>query len=67
MTSYTYKHDNVGIIIAQAINNHNPQNIIKAENGNLLNWNQELRLPAEIRSHKENIDVMAVPIEEKKR
>jgi hypothetical protein len=32
----------------EAINNHNPQDIIKSENGNLLNWNQELKLPKDI-------------------
>jgi hypothetical protein len=32
LTSYTYRHNNVGKIIAQAINNHNPQDIIKSEN-----------------------------------
>jgi hypothetical protein len=38
-TSYTYRHNNIGKIIVQAINNHNPQNIIKSENRILLNWN----------------------------
>jgi hypothetical protein len=37
LTSFTYIHNNVGKIIAQAINNINPQDIIKSENGNLLN------------------------------
>jgi hypothetical protein len=40
LTSYRYRHDIGGKIIAQAINNHNPQNIVKTENDNLLNWNQ---------------------------
>jgi hypothetical protein len=61
LTGNTYRHNNVGKIIAQAINNHNPQDIIKSENGNLLNWNQELRLPNEIRSSGKDINVEAVP------
>jgi hypothetical protein len=57
LTSYTYRHNNVREIVAQTINNQNPQDIIKSENGNLLNWNQELKLPNEIRSSDKNINV----------
>jgi hypothetical protein len=64
LTGYTNSQDNVGKIIALAINNHNPPDIIRTLNGNLLNWNQELRLPAEIRSPEKNIDVLAVPEDE---
>jgi hypothetical protein len=64
LTSYTYKHNNVGKIIAQAINNHNPQDIIKSDNGNLLNWNQELRLPKDVKTIEKNIEVMAIPEED---
>jgi hypothetical protein len=64
LTSYTYRHNNVGEIIAQAINNHNSQDIIKSENGNLLNWNQELKLPKDVRTVEKNIDVAAIPPEE---
>jgi hypothetical protein len=64
LTSYTYRHNNVGKIIAQAINNHNPQDIIKSENDNLLNWNQELKFPKDIRTVEKNIVVEAVPQEE---
>jgi hypothetical protein len=64
LTSYTYRHNYVGEIIAQVINSHNPQDIIKTENSNQLNWNQELRLPVEIRSLEKNISVEAVPKED---
>jgi hypothetical protein len=67
LISYTYRHNNVGKIIAQAINNHNPQDIVKSENGNLLNWNQELKLPKNIRTTEKDINVEAVPEEEGKR
>jgi hypothetical protein len=64
LTSYTYRHNNVGKIIAQANNNHNSQDIIKSKNGNLLNWNQELKLPKDIRTVDKNIEVEARPREE---
>jgi hypothetical protein len=64
LTSFTYRHNNVGKTIAQAINNHNPQDILKSENGNLLNWNQELKLPKDIRITEKDINVEAVPEEE---
>jgi hypothetical protein len=64
LTSNTYRHNNVGKIIAQAINNHNPQDIIKSDNGNLLNWNQELRLPKDVKTIEKNIEVMAIPEED---
>jgi hypothetical protein len=67
LTRYTYRHNNVGKNIAQAINNNNPQDIIKTENDNLLNWKQELKLPNEVRSVKKDINVEAVPKEEEKR
>jgi hypothetical protein len=61
LTSFIYRHNNVGKIIAQAINNHNPQDIIKSKNGNLLNWNQELKLPKDIRTTEKDINIEAVP------
>jgi hypothetical protein len=64
LTSYTYRDNNVGKIIAQAINNHNLQDIIKSDNSNLLNWNQELKLPKDVRTVEKNIHVAAVPPEE---
>jgi hypothetical protein len=64
LTSCTYRHNNIGKIIAQAINNHNPQDIIKSENDNLLNWNQELKLRKDIRTTEKDINVEAVPEEE---
>jgi hypothetical protein len=64
LTSYTYRHDTVGKVIAQTINNHNPQDIIKTENVNLLNWKQELRLLTEIRSVEKNTNVEVVPTED---
>jgi hypothetical protein len=64
LTSYTYRHNNVGKIIAQAINNHNPQDIIKSDNNNLLNWNQELRLPKDVKTVEKNIEVAAISQEE---
>jgi hypothetical protein len=39
--------------------------MIKSENVNLLNWNQELRLSAEIRSAEKNIDILTVSDKEK--
>jgi hypothetical protein len=64
LTSYTSRQNNVGKIIAQAINNHNPQDIIKSDNGNLLNWNQELRLPKDVKTVEKNIEVAAIPEED---
>jgi hypothetical protein len=61
LTSYTYRHNNVRKIIAQAINNHHPQVIIKSDNDNLLNWNQELKLPKDVKTVEKNIEVAAIP------
>jgi RecJ-like exonuclease len=55
LTGYIYRHNIVGKIIAQSINNYNPQDIIRSENDNLLNWNQELKLPKDIRTVDKNI------------
>jgi hypothetical protein len=55
LTSYIYRQHNVGKLIARAINIHQLQNIIKTENGSIINWNQELRLPVEIRYRKKTL------------
>jgi hypothetical protein len=64
LTSYTYRHDNAEKIVAQTIDYHNPQDIIKSETGNLLNRFQEIKLPEEIRSAEKNIEIELVPKEE---
>jgi hypothetical protein len=61
---YTYRHNNVGRIIAQAINSYNLQNIVKAENRMMISWNQESKLPDKIISVKKNIDINPVPEDE---
>jgi hypothetical protein len=64
LTSFTYRHDNVGRVIAQAINSYNLQNIVKTENGMMVSWNQELKLQIKIKSVEKNIDIMPVPEDE---
>jgi hypothetical protein len=42
------RHNNVGRIIAQVIEANNRKKLIKSISGQIIHWNQELRLPDEI-------------------
>jgi hypothetical protein len=45
----TKRHNNVARIIAQAIEANNRKNIIKSTTGQFIHWNQEIRLPDNIK------------------
>jgi hypothetical protein len=50
LTAFTKRYDNIGKVIAQAINIYNPQEVIKSETYALINWKREPRLLEEIKS-----------------
>jgi hypothetical protein len=48
----TKRHNNVDKILLQAIEANNRKKLVKSINGQFIHWNQELKLPDEVRNPK---------------
>jgi hypothetical protein len=46
----TKRHNNVGRILAQAIEANNRNRLIKSNSGSYMHWNEELKLPDDVRN-----------------
>jgi hypothetical protein len=46
----TKRHNNVGRILAQAIEANNRNRLIKSNSGSYIHWNEELKLPDDVRN-----------------
>jgi hypothetical protein len=48
----TNRHNNVGMILVQAIGANNRKKLVKSTSGQFIHWNQELRLPDDVNNRK---------------